>query len=279
MRRFLALAAVAAFSLMLLLPAADSASVSAASTSPFGFNWPGGLTVPVLWAGQGPGSNWDVQIHKRAVGDAMDAMAAQHGADCAPPPATHPINTLAQGVYICKHHLMPAINDAGYRQVVLTPDHMVDVSAGTAAVTVSVSTLQLNLSDWIEIWITPFGENLTTPSSFGSQGAPSHGLRFSLSRSGILATSPGDVVRFDNFAPTALPKTGAPSLAALVPSSAVTRTNFEIDLSQTHVRFGLPGVGAGGTWWTDTNIAALPFTQGIVQITHHSYDPNKHCPS
>src|SRR6266446_10846357 len=114
MRRYLASAAVAACTLALLLPVAGStAPARAAANSAFGFNWPGGMTSPVLWAGQGP-STWDVQISKRSAGDSMDTMDAGHGADCAPPPATHVISTLAEGVYVCRNHMMTAMSDAGY---------------------------------------------------------------------------------------------------------------------------------------------------------------------
>jgi hypothetical protein len=104
-------------------------------------------------------------------------------------------------------------------------------------------------------------------------------LRFSLSRAGILGSATGDVVRSDNFVRAVLPHTGAPALASLVPPSATTRSTFEIDISSSHVRFGLPGVGAGGAWWVDTNISPLGWSQGIVQLTHHSYNPVKHCGS
>src|SRR5256885_8190126 len=276
MRRMMAGAAVAASFFLMLVSAAGPTTASGASPSAFSFNWPGGLTAPVLWSGNGFGNTWDVQIHKRSVGDSMDAMVAGHGADCAAPPSTHPINMLAQGVYICKNHVMTAINDGGYGEVVLTPDHLVDFTSGTSTITFSVSTLQVNLRDWVELWISPFSENLTTPSNFGSQGNPNHALRFSLSQAGIISTSAGDVARFDGFNnKTILPKTGAAGLTSIVAPSAVIRTTFEIDISQTHVRFGMPGVGAGGTWWTDTNISPLGFTQGVVQLAHHAYDPQK----
>lgn len=281
MRRLSILGALFAAPLLLIVTSVDAAPVSstpavAASTSAFNFNWTGGLTAPVLWAGQGFASNWDVQVHKRGIGDTMDPMNAGHGVDCAPPPASHPISMLDQGVYICRNHVMSAIGDSGYGEIALTPDHMVDFSGGTSTILFSVSTLQLNLSDWIEAWISPIGDNLTTPSSFGSQGAPSHSLRFSLSQAGIIGASGGDVARFDNFAQSTVPSTGAPRLQAVITPSAVTRTTFEIDISQTHIRFGLP---VQNVWWVDTNISPLAFTQGILQLTHHSYNPNKHCPT
>lgn len=252
----------------------SSAPVSAAA---FAYNWAGTPATPQSVVPSG----WDVQIHKRYIGDDMDPMLAQHGAACEAPPATHPINMLADGVFICRNHLMTSIIDAGYGEIALTPDHLVDFSSGSASVTVDVSTLQMNAADWVEVWISPFQENLALPFEGGVdlQGPPLHGLRFSFNHSGSGGTLSGDVYRFDNYVGTKLPRTAAPDLTSLVAQSAVTRTTYEIDLSQNHVRFGLPTVGAGGTWWTDTNIAPLAFKQGVVQLTHHNYNTAKHCPT
>jgi hypothetical protein len=48
-----------------------------------------------------------------------------------------------------------------------------------------------------------------------------------------------------------------------------------MDISQGHVRFGVPALNV---WWMDANIAPLPFTQGVVTLVHHSYNPEKHAP-
>jgi hypothetical protein len=248
--------------------------VSGVTSSAFSFNWTGTPSSPLSVV---PNS-WDVQVHKRALGDTMDPMLAQHGADCSAPPATHPISTLAAGVFICKDHLMTAIGDEGYGEIALTSDHMVDFSSGTAAIQISVSTLQLNPSDWIEVWVSPFAENIALPflcCAPDLQGPPRHALRFSLNHSEILGTYEGKVARYDNFTETDLPQSGSSRLASLLAPSAAVRTTYEIDISSGHVRFGLPSLNV---WWTDTNVAPLSFSQGIVQLVHHSYNPNKHCP-
>jgi hypothetical protein len=190
------------------------------------------------------------------------------------------INRLADGVFLCKNHLMTAIGDSGYGEIALTPDHLVDFSSGAAAIKVDVSTQQFNSSDFVEVWVTPFAENMTLPFMCCDpdlQGPPNHALRFSFNASGIEGTHAGDVVRYDNFAGSSIPRARSDSLSNLVPPSGSVRTTYEIDLSQNHVRFGLPTV-AGGMWWTNTDISPLGFTQGIVQITHHSYNPTKHDP-
>lgn len=279
MRRILLWAAMAASLVLLVAPPAQATPVHAATTSTFSMNWPGLPAAPALWSGQGFNSTWDVQIHKRSIGDTMDPMDAQHGSDCAAPPASHPISMLAQGVFLCRNHLMTAIIAGDYGEIALTADHLVDFSSGTATIQVNVSTLQLNPFDWIEVWVTPYAESITLPFTGQTdlQGPPKDGLRFSLNHSGDEGTYAGDINRFDTFVKTTLPKASTAPLDVLVPPSATTRSTYQIDLSQTHVRFGLPGVGVGGTWWTDTSLTPLTYTQGIVQLVHHSYNPIKHC--
>jgi hypothetical protein len=276
-----AVSAVGSFGLLgaLLL----STPISGETSSAFTFNWMGTPASPLSTVAAG----WDTQIHKRAPGDSMEPMLAQHGTDCSAPPSMHPISQLADGVFICKNHLMTAIGDSGYGEIALTPDHMVDFSQGTATIKVSVSTLQFNTSDFIEIWVTPFNENVTLPFEFDVdlQGPPRDALRFSMNSAGSIGTKEGDVRLFSAGSGSTVPKstctwqypTGhgdGTCLADVLAASGTVRTTYEIDLSQNHVRFGLPGTNS---WWTDANVS-VPFTQGIVQIVHHSYNPLKHDP-
>lgn len=263
--------------------------IQATTSTAFSFNWNGLPTSPQRWTGVGQG--WDTQIHVRGTGDLMsDPMAAEHGADCGAPPAMHTIQTLADGVFLCRNHLMTAIGDQGYGEIALTPDHMVDFSNGTATITVQVSTEQRNASDFIDLWISPYNDNITLPIEFGVDGQaahPVHGIRFSFNHSGVLGDRSGDVRVFNNqpgeFAGTPLPKAAClfdsdpkcigDQSVGVVPPSPTTRTTYEIDISAGHVKFGVPGV----VTWTDTNFN-FPFTQGIVQLVHHSYNPLKHDP-
>ena len=233
-------------------------------------------------------SDMDVQIHRRDPSNAMEAMNAGHGADCSAPPATHAINTLAQGVFSCKNHLMTAVGDSGYGEIALTPNYMADWSSGTTTITFNVSTQQNNDSDWIEIWITPFADNMNLPFEdqiIDFQGPPKNAIVFSLNKSGLMGTNSGDVSFFQNYIQgNNLPKlaclnTGDPQcisptgLPSVVSPSAVTRVQYEIDISSGHIKFGLPGI----VTWTDTNVS-VPFSKGVVQLVHHSYNPAKHAP-
>ena len=48
-------------------------------------------------------AHWDVTVHTRSSAnqDTLSPMRADHGAQCEPPPATHPINTVAPNGRIC----------------------------------------------------------------------------------------------------------------------------------------------------------------------------------
>src|SRR5207302_8424505 len=52
------------------------------------------------------------------------------------------------------------------------------------------------------------------------------------------------------------------------------RTTFELHLSRTHLKFGMP---AYNLWWMDGDIADLGWSSGVVQLGHHSYNPDKAC--
>lgn len=261
----------------------------------YSFNWSGAPSAPQSTVTP----TWDTQIHARTAGDVMcpsdsttclptDTMDAAHGIDCGAPPATHKIRNLTDGVFICNNHLMTAVGDEGYGEIALTPDHMADWSTGTTTIKVDVSTNQFNTSDWIELWLTPFAENQSLPfepDNIDMQGAPRTAMVFSLNSSELVATYSGDVTPIRGFVVgNALPKlncinqydllcvnpVGHPSVLSI---SSTVRTTYEIDISRNHIKFGLPGIVS----WTDADFR-VPFTRGIVQIVHHSYNPLKHDP-
>ena len=276
MRRLLAWAATAASFGGLLLTAAPvpatAAAVQATTAAPFTFNWAGGMTAPVTWNGDGGAGTWDVLAHARGIGDTMQPTVVGHGVDCSPPPATHVATTLADSVYICRNHVMTSVTDRGYGADVLTPDHMVDFSSGTSTISFNVSTMHVDARDYFDVWVTPFQSNLMVPltDAVDVAGPPQYALRIRDCFCGN-NTDQFTASVFNNFAETVLPQATGTTLQTMVPPSMVTRTGFELDIAQNHVRFGVPSVGL---WWVNTG-ASLPFTQGVVQLIHHSYDACK----
>lgn len=270
---------VAGLVLGLMLAAAANDGVSAAlptSGAPFSFNFAGNPSSPQPW---NP-SNWDVVVNSRDVRTfaQLEGMQAQHGADCGPPPATHFNNTYQGAVFICRNHVMTAINAGGYGEIVLTPDHMVDFSGGETTIRFNLTTLRTSFRDWVDIWLTPFEDNLVLPIDPGLgavdlQGPPLRGIQVRMDQGAGGTIFRANVI--DNFKATALPFRATKSVEKLVgtPSSAI-RTMFELTISRTHLKFGAPTLGY---YWVDAPLAGLSFTRAVVQLAHHSYNPTKHC--
>jgi len=79
---------------------------------------------------------------------------------------------------------------------------------------------------------------------------------------------------YDNFAENKLPQAADAGYETVLKPSATTRTTFELDISETHIRFGMP---AQNLWWIDTDVPALSWGRGVVQLAQHSYNPSKAC--
>ena len=204
-------------------------------------------------------------------------MLAQHGGDCSAPPATHHIIKLTDSAFICKNHMMTSIAD-GYGTVYFSPARLVDFSKSSAAVTWQVSTQRLSARDWWDIWISPFNENLVLPldDDFPAfQGPPKDAVHIRMDFGTCVNGNAGSIFIgevFTNF--TSKDVTAAvPCLEDVIKPSAVTRSNFELDISTSHIRFVVPGTSLA---WVDTAVN-LPFDHGVIQWGHHSYSPDKGC--
>jgi len=261
----------------LAVTAADGVSDARASTpapAAFNFNFDGNPSAPQAWMP----ANWDVVVNSRDTRTfaQLEGMNAQHGADCGPYPATHFNNTYSGAVFLCRNHVMTAINAGGYGEIVLTPDHMVDFAGGAATIKFNLSTLRTSFRDWVSIWITPFEDNLVLPIDPGErvdlQGPPKEGILVRMDAAGGGTVFRAMVIH--NFKATNIPLNVAKTVEKLVTASAVTRTTFQLTISQTHLTFGAPTLGFN---WVDTNIGPLPWSMGVVQLAHHSYNPAKHC--
>lgn len=218
-------------------------------------------------------ANWDVTVHSRDINTwyQLEPMAAEHGVDCAPAPATHTISAYEDAVYLCRNHVMTAIKASGYGMVYLTPNHLVDFSGGTATIRFDVSTLRTSLRDWIDIWISPYNDHLQLPLDMDVDlsGPPRNAVQVRMDLSGNYF----DVVIYRNFQPTVIDGAPIPYERFLDPSPT-RRDTFELQISRTSVKFGMP---AYNFYWVDTRIADLGWSQGVVQFGHHSYNPLKDC--
>jgi hypothetical protein len=208
-------------------------------------------------------------------------MDVQHGANCAPPPATHPIGgqvgaaTVAQMyaemVFVCHDHLMTALNgNGGYGELAFQPNQLVDFSGGaTAQVALSMSTQRTSDRDWITWHFTPFANQLAVPvAAADGQGDAANDLVVQMCSNGDISICAYEMVggvRHDiatNWWLTA---------AQFTPPSATVRTPIRFAVSQTHLTVTI----AGGTFIDTALPVALPWDHSIFQVVHHSYTPTK----
>ena len=270
-----ALILVAAVALVAGMAADRGVQRAAAAPASFSFNWNGTPAGPQPWS-PGEVNDWDLIVHNRDNQSSMQMVNAEHGSNCAPYPATHSVTTFADAVFICNNHMMTALNGGGYSEIVMTPSRLLDFSAG-GTVQVSISTAKLDNRDWLDFWISPFSENLLLPSGGippDLQGPTKDALLVNIDSS-IPTTA--HVQEFHNYVNTDYSGTGMAvesCVAALGGVSTARRDPFLLTLSRTHVRLDVLVNGAACTL-VDTNIADLGFSQGVVQLGHHSYSPDE----
>jgi hypothetical protein len=225
-------------------------------------------------------AEWDVQVHVRGPEHwySLEPIAAQHGPDCGAPPATHTNTSYEGSVFQCRDHVMTALNASDYGVIYLTPNRILDFSAG-GAVQFDMSTLRMSTRDWVDIWITPYEDNLALPFDNGDvdlQGIPRRGIHV------MMGTFNGQTTfhcgRIDNFVQEFdLDFDGDRDDywgSTLTHSSATVRDTFRLEISPNHLKFYSPTMPDydGGC---DGALAPLGWTKGVVQIGHHSYTPTK----
>ena len=220
-------------------------------------------------------SGWDVQIHSRDnnTWDTLTAMMADHGTACQAPPAQHdPTIQYPPHVFQCANHLMTSLYAQGYGVIYLTPPALLDWSHGTATVQWDMSTRRTSERDWVDLWITPVADHMALPIDDwvpDLAGAPENAIHFRETDGSIVVEVFTDGVQSVPPANTWLTYE-----TVLVPDAA-RRDTFRVEVSNTHLKMWLPGYNLV---WVDTDITALGWTSGVVQLGHHSYNPLKDCP-
>ncbi len=227
----------------------------------------GSPATPLFWRPV----DWDITILGHGT-TSIEPMQADHGPDCSGPPNTHLISQIEQTVFICNAHVMTAMNN-GYGAIYLTPNQLLDFSQGAAVLKWDMSTARTSSRDWVDIVIMPYADNLQI--NFQDVHLPQNALHLELAggngvfvptiyRNGVAERVSADTYHtwdmiFANFG---------------LQASAVRRDTFELTLSRTHIRFRMP---AYNLTWIDTDIPALAWSQGVIQLNQRSYNPNKAC--
>jgi hypothetical protein len=220
---------------------------------------------------------WDVLVHSRNVDTwkQLETMQAHHGADCAGHPATHQVSGYDQAVFQCNGHVMTAIQAEGYGLIVLTPNQLVDFSEGEAVVRFDMSTFRASWRDWISVWLSPWEDHVPLPTADwlpDLTGEPRRGVRINMWKEDFGTPFTGATIRdFQVFDQTNNYDFGYESFLT---TSAVRRDTFELRISRTSIRFGMPQYDK---WWVNSSMADLGWDRAVLQFTHHSYTPWKGC--
>jgi hypothetical protein len=221
-------------------------------------------------------ANWDVAVHSRDrdTWDTLQPMHAGHGGDCGAPPASHEIRTYEEAVFVCRDHVMTALKADGYGVIYMTPNQMVDFSSGEAVISWDMSTARTSGRDWVDLWITPFAENLELPLQDwlpDLSGPPRNAIHI------FMNTYNGDTVWgaevINNYVATDVSGSNWwKGWRTFLAESASRRDTFELRISRNRLKFGMPGYQF---YWLDVPIPQQSWSQGVVQLGHHSYNPTK----
>jgi hypothetical protein len=227
-------------------------------------------------------SAWDIQVHVReqAGNYGMDEINAQHGADCAGPPATHRVTTTDGAVFICNNHVMTAINAPSYGLIYLTPNRMLDCSSGSCVVEFEMSTERMSIRDWPDVWITPWADNMTAPFNTGEvdlQGVPRAGVHITLENNESVWVA----CTIANYSETCYNHGwDTPSIQQGIAggtNQAATRQTFRITMTNRNLRVErLASATAPALVFFNGQVSSFPMTSDmVVQFGHHSYTPTK----
>jgi hypothetical protein len=174
--------------------------------------------------------------------------------------------------------MMTSLYASDYGVIYLTPNYLVDFSEGEAVIRFDVSTLRTSNRDWIDVWITPYEDNLQLPLEDwlpDLNGEPRQAVHVRMEfgeRDDVQSAFGGEVV--SDFVAEALPEQEWAGYETLFEPSARERQSFELRLATDHIQFGVP---EHDFWWLDTAIEPLAWSRGVVQFGHHSYNPLKNC--
>ncbi len=208
--------------------------------------------------------------------DSLASMQADHGSDCAGPPAKHTVSQYRDAQFRCRNHMMTAISSGpdpldNYAVSMFSPNAVLDFSAGEAVIQFDVSTLRRSKRDWFEVWITPYADLQRIPVQDrpSMQGPPKNAVVVALKS--FTDTGSFDVEVHRNFKEIQIdgPVEWIGYEDFLTPSPTV-RSTFEIRITEDHIIVGMPDEPF---YWISEDIpGGLPFNRGVVQFGHNSYD-------
>jgi hypothetical protein len=277
-------------------------------------------TVPT-WAllppAQWKPTNFDVAFHTkdRAYWLRPEPFRGMHGTGCQPfqevetlgsganairpgDAGSHAVATYDDMNYRCRNHMMTAIKATQYGVIYVTPGALVDLNGGEAVIKFALSTFRSSGNDWVDVWVTPWAENLALPldgalTSVDLQGPPKRAIhvRMTAGNRGHSAFQAFYVTGHAEYPIGPGPGGTTNGYESVLnaangqsPPVSTRRDTFELRLTATHVKFGMRKVagnnankvwgGAASITWIDADLPAglPPMTWGpsVVQFGHHS---------
>jgi hypothetical protein len=243
-----------------------------AQTTAWSTAFDGRPDAPLPW----DAPDWDIQVHSRDSDTwrQLEPMIAHHGPNCSAPPETHQTSGgYDEAVYQCNGHIMTAIGAGGYGAIYLTPNQLVDFSSGETVVQFDMSTFRSSGRDWVDVWLSPFDDQIPLPLQDwlpDLSGEPRRAVHI-LMQSGADGSIFGASILRDTVSEQ-LPVLNRTSYERFLTPSMVRRDTFELRISRTSLKFGMP---AYNHWWVDTKMSTLDWDKAVLQFGHHSYNPTK----
>ncbi len=244
--------------------------------------------------GQWKPTDFDVTIHSRDPETwlAPGSFRAMHGTMCQPYQAadnavragdggSHAVHTYEDMNFRCRNHMMTALKSTGYGAIYVTPNAMVDLGGGEAVIRFALATLRAAGNDWVDIWITPWEDNLKLPldgalDATDLQGPPRRAIHVRMTPE--QHRSAFEAYYVDGFQETKLDVVTAEGYESILqPPVSTRRDTFELRLTPNSIEFGMwtgpwrKGTGGRGMTWIKTALpSTLAWKRGVVQFGHHS---------
>lgn len=219
---------------------------------------------------------WDLVVHSRDIETwyELEAMEAHHGPNCEGPDITHTVTRYEDTIFNCRNHMMTSLFTSGYGVIYFAPNQLIDLS-DRAVISLDVSTYRHSNRDWWDIWITPYDDYVQAPLEHffpDLMGPPRRSIHIRM------PDNPNTFFaeQYDDF--QVVSSEGEDewiSYEYVFTPDKARRDTFIFEYDNGRIRFGMPEYDL---WWVDKELAVpLDWDKAVVQIGHHSYNPEKSC--
>jgi hypothetical protein len=125
----------------------------------------------------------------------------------------------------------------------------------------------------VDVWLSPFEDQIALPLQDwlpDLTGNPRRSVHVWMGLEGDKSNFGASISQ--SFKSTDLRRADETAYERVLTPSAVRRDTFELRISRTSLKFGMP---AYNLWWIDTRFADIGWNKAVLQFGHHSYNPTK----